>query len=197
MNKRKQGIEVNLSVIAISAILVTALFVMSSSGFMPNAMAQGLANQTGAAAGGLANQTGAAAGGLANQTGAAAGGLTNQTGAAAGGLTNQTGGLMIPEGTAMEIVSNLDVLEGAVGDDEEAMTAVDAIRGALEERAMQAGMTLPEPAAEEDAAADEGEDAAADEGEDAAADEDEDAAADEGEDAAADEGDDTEGTTGE
>jgi hypothetical protein len=184
MNKRKQGIEVNLSVIAISAILVTALFVMSSSGFMPNAMAQGLTNQTGAAGGGLANQTGAAGGGLANQTG----GLANQTGGLAGGLANQTGGLTIPEGTLTEIVSNLDVLEGVVADDEEAMTAADAIRGALEERAMLAGMTLPEPAAEgEDAAADEGEDAAAaDEGEDAAA-------ADEGEDAAGgDEGEDAE-----
>jgi hypothetical protein len=170
MNKRKQGIEVNLSVIAISTILVTALYVMGSSGFMPTAMAQNFTD-LGAAAGGAANQTGAAAGG----------GAANQTGGLAGGLTNQTGGLMIPQGTLTEIVSNLDVLEGAVGDDEEAMTAADAIRGALEERAMQAGMTLPEPAAEDDTAADEGDDTAADEGDDTAADEGDDTAADEGE----------------
>jgi hypothetical protein len=170
MNKRKQGIEVNLSVIAISTILVTALYVMGSSGFMPTAMAQNFTD-LGAAGGGAANQTGAAGGGAANQTGAAGGGAANQTGGLAGGLTNQTGGLMIPQGTLTEIVSNLDVLEGAVGDDEEAMTAADAIRGALEERAMQAGMTLPEPAAEDDTAADEGDDTAADEGDDTAADE--------------------------
>ena len=160
MNKKNQGIEVKLSVIAISAILVASLFVMGSSRFIPGAMAQnftdqigGAANQTGAAAGGAANQTGAAAGGAANQTGAAGGGLANQTGAAGGGLANQTAGLTIPQGTLMEMVSNLDVLEAAVADDEEAMTAADAIRGALEERAMQAGMTLPEPAADEDEAA--------------------------------------------
>jgi hypothetical protein len=91
MNKTNKGIEVNLSVVAVSAILVASLFVMSSSRFMPDAMAQGVANQTGAAIGGAANQTGAALGGAANQTGAAAGGAANQTGAAAGGAANQTG----------------------------------------------------------------------------------------------------------
>jgi hypothetical protein len=171
MNKKNQGIEVKLSVIAISAILVASLFVMGSSRFIPDAMAQ---------LGGAANQTGGALGGAANQTGGALGGAANQTGGALGGAANQTGGLMIPQGTLMEMVSNLNVLEGAVGDDEEAMTAVDAILGVLEERAMQAGITLPEPAAEEDTAADEGDDTAADEGDDTAADEGDDTAADEG-----------------
>ncbi len=54
MNKKNQGIEVKLSVIAISAILVASLFVMGSSRFIPNAMAQ---NAT--SLGGAANQTGA------------------------------------------------------------------------------------------------------------------------------------------
>ncbi|HEX6028047.1 MAG TPA: hypothetical protein VFY64_03305 [Nitrososphaeraceae archaeon] len=180
MNKKNQGIEVKLPVIAISAILVASLFVMGSSRFIPDAMAQNVTNMTG----GAANMTGGAAGGAANMTGGAAG----------GGLANQTGGLMIPQGTLMEIVSNLNVLEGAVGDDEESMTALDAILGALEERAMQAGITLPEPAAEEDTG-DEGDDTAADEGDDTAADEGDDTAADEGDDTAADEGDDTTETT--
>src|ERR687898_787615 len=59
MNKKNQGIEVKLSVIAISAILVASLFVMGSSRFIPDAMAQNFTNQTGAAAGGATNMTGA------------------------------------------------------------------------------------------------------------------------------------------
>ena len=58
MNKKNQGIEVKLSVIAISAILVASLFVMGSSRFIPDAMAQNFTD-LGAAAGGVANQTGA------------------------------------------------------------------------------------------------------------------------------------------
>src|SRR5919199_1093333 len=103
MNKKNQGIEANLSVIAISAILVAALFVMSSSQFMPNAMAQnatsqagGAANQTAGAAGGAANKTAGAAGGAANQTAGAAGGAANQTAGAAGGATSQSAAIMIP-----------------------------------------------------------------------------------------------------
>src|SRR5215216_4829231 len=101
MNKKNQGTEVKLSVIAMSAILVAALFVMGSSRFITDAMAQNFTDQAGAAAGGAANQTGAAAGGAANQTGAAAGGAAggaaNQTGAAAGGAANQSGMVMIPQ----------------------------------------------------------------------------------------------------
>ena len=75
MNKKNQGIEVKLSVIAISAILVASLFVMGGSRFIPDAMAQNFTDQTGAAIGGAANQTGAASRrSELNQTGAAAAG---------------------------------------------------------------------------------------------------------------------------
>src|SRR5918912_382973 len=114
MNKTNKGIEVNLSVVAVSAILVAALFVMSSSRFMPDAMAQGLANQTGAAAGAAANQTGAAAGGAANQTGAA-------------GAANQTAMVMIPQSSMMTMLDNIQTAKGAVGDDEDAMMALDSV----------------------------------------------------------------------
>src|ERR687895_221877 len=101
MNKKNQGIEVKLSVIAISAILVASLFVMGGSRFIPDAMAQNFTDQTGAAIGGAANQTGAAAGGAANQTGAAAGGAANQTGAAAAG--GEAGGAANATGTMVQI----------------------------------------------------------------------------------------------
>src|SRR5919112_5353215 len=155
MNKTNKGIEVNLSVVAVSAILVASLFVMSSSRFMPDAMAQGVANQTGAAAGGAANQTGAAAGGAANQTGAAAGGAANQTGAAAGGAANQTGAaaggaaggaanqtgaaaggaaggaanqsgmVMIPQAAMVSMMDDIETVRGAI--DEGDTEAVDAL----------------------------------------------------------------------
>ena len=78
MNKTNQGFEVNLSVVAISAILVASLFVMGSSRFTPDAIAQ--TNETGGAS---MNQTGGAS---MNQTGGAS---MNQTG---GAMMNQTGG---------------------------------------------------------------------------------------------------------
>ena len=71
MNKTNQGFEVNLSVVAISAILVASLFVMGSSRFTPDAIAQ--TNETGGAS---MNQTGGAS---MNQTGGAS---MNQTGGA-------------------------------------------------------------------------------------------------------------------
>src|SRR5919106_4868138 len=152
MNKTNKGIEVNLSVVAVSAILVASLFVMSSSRFMPDAMAQGVANQTGAAAGGAANQTGAAAGGAANQTGAAAGGAANQTGAAAGGAANQTGGggaanqtamVMIPQSSMMTMLDNVQTAMSAVGDDEDAMMALQSVDQELRSAATAAGMSVP------------------------------------------------------
>jgi hypothetical protein len=145
MNKTNKGIEVNLSVVAVSAILVAALFVMSSSRFMPDAMAQGLANQTGAAAGGAANQTGAAAGGAANQTGAAAGGAANQTGG--GAAANQTAMVMIPQSSMMTMLDNVQTAMGAVGDDEDAKMALESVDQELRSSAMAAGMSVP-PASE-------------------------------------------------
>ena len=121
MNKTNKGIEVNLSVVAVSAILVAALFVMSSSRFMPDAMAQGAANQTGAAAGGAANQTGAAAGGAANQTAM----------------------VMIPQSSMMTMLDNVQTAKGAVGDDEDAMMALDSVDQELRSAATAAGMSVP------------------------------------------------------
>src|ERR687890_585075 len=150
MNKTNKGIEVNLSVVAVSAILVASLFVMSSSRLMPDAMAQGVANQTGAAAGGAANQTGAAAGGAANQTGAAAGGAANQTGG--GGAANQTGGggaanqtamVMIPQSSMMTMLDNVQTAMSAVGDDEDAMMALQSVNQELRSAATAAGMSVP------------------------------------------------------
>jgi hypothetical protein len=186
MNKKNQGIEVKLSVIAISAILVASLFVMGSSRFIPGAMAQnftdqigGAANQTGAAAGGAANQTGAAAGGAANQTGAAAGGAANQTGAAAGGAANQTGAMvMIPQAAMTSIMDDIGTVRGAVDEgDTEAVDALDNIEMQLR---TAAGLPLEdtEAAADDEEAAADDEEAAADD-EEAAADDEEAAADDE------------------
>jgi hypothetical protein len=159
MNKKNQGIEVKLSVIAISAILVGSLFVMGGSRFIPDAMAQnftdlgaaagGVANQTGAAAGGVANQTGAAAGGVANQTGAAAGGATNATGAAAGGATNATGAMvMIPQAAMTTMMDDLTTVRGAVDEgDTEAVDALDNIEMQLR---TAAGLPLEETGAAAD-----------------------------------------------
>src|SRR5919112_3376017 len=130
MNKTNKGIEVNLSVVAVSAILVASLFVMSSSRFMPDAMAQGVANQTGAAAGGAANQTGAAAGGAANQTGG-------------GGAANQTAMVMIPQSSMMTMLDNVQTAMGAVGDDEDAMMALQSVDQELRSAATAAGMSVP------------------------------------------------------
>jgi hypothetical protein len=160
MNKTNKGIEVNLSVVAVSAILVASLFVMSSSRFMPDAMAQGVANQTGAAIGGAANQTGAAAGGAANQTGAAAGGAANQTGMMmnetggaanqtgmmmneTGGAANQTAMVMIPQSSMMTMLDNVQTAMSAVGDDESAMMALQSVDQELRSAATAAGMSVP------------------------------------------------------
>jgi hypothetical protein len=158
MNKTNKGIEVNLSVVAVSAILVAALFVMSSSRFMPDAMAQGVANQTGAAVGGAANQTGAAVGGAANQTGMMmneTGGAANQTGMMmneTGGAANQTGGggaanqtamVMIPQSSMMTMMDNVQTAMGAVGDDDDAKMALESVDQELRSAATAAGMSVP------------------------------------------------------
>jgi type IV secretion system protein TrbL len=148
MNKKNQGIEVKLSVIAISAILVGSLFVMGGSRFIPDAMAQNFTD-LGAAAGGVANQTGAAAGGVANQTGAAAGGATNATGAAAGGATNATGAMvMIPQAAMTTMMDDLTTVRGAVDEgDTEAVDALDNIEMQLR---TAAGLPLEETGAAAD-----------------------------------------------
>ena len=181
MNKKNQGIEVKLSVIAISAILVASLFVMGSSRFIPDAMAQNFTNATG----GVANQTGAAAGGATNATGAAAGGATNATGAAAGGATNATGAMvMIPQAAMTTIMDDIETVRGAVDEgDTEAMDALDNIDMQLR---TAAGLPLADAAADDEEAAADDEEAAADD-EEAAAD-DEEAAADDEEEEADEEG---------
>jgi hypothetical protein len=178
MNKKNQGIEVKLSVIAISAILVGSLFVMGGSRFIPDAMAQnftdlgaaagGAANQTGAAAGGATNATGAAAGGGAtNATGAAAGGgAANQTGAAAGGgATNATGAMvMIPQAAMTSMMDDLTTVRGAI--DEGDTEAVDALDNVEMQLRTAAGLPLEDTGAaadEEEAGAEEEEAGAAEE----------------------------------
>ena len=150
MNKKNQGIEVKLSVIAISAILVASLFVMGSSRFIPDAMAQNFTD-LGAAAGGVANQTGAAAGGVANQTGAM---------------------VMVPQAAMTSMMDDLTTVRGAVDEgDTEAVDALDNIEMQLR---TAAGLPLEDTGAaadEEEAGAEEEEAGAEEEG--AAADEDE------------------------
>jgi hypothetical protein len=184
MNKKNQGTEVKLSVIAMSAILVASLFVMGSSRFIPDAMAQNFTNQTGAAAGGAANQTGAAA----NQTGAAAGGAANQTGAAAGGAAggaaNQSAMVMIPQAAMTSMMADIDTVRGAI--DEGDTEAVDALDNVEMQLRTAAGLPPAEPEVtdeEEDTGpADEEEDTGpADEEEGGPADEEEGGPADEDE----------------
>src|SRR5215211_4597514 len=129
MNKKNQGTEVKLSVIAMSAILVASLFVMGSSRFIPDAMAQNFTNQTGAAAGGAANQTGAAAGG------------------AAGGAANQSAMVMIPHAAMTSMMADIDTVRGAIDEgDTEAMDALDNVEMQLR---TAAGLPLEEAGAEE------------------------------------------------
>jgi hypothetical protein len=176
MNKKNQGIEVKLSVIAISAILVASLFVMGSSRFIPDAMAQNFTdlgaaaggatnatNATGAAAAGATNATGAAAAGATNATGAAAAGATNATGAAAAGATNATGAMvMIPQAAMTTMMDDLTTVRGAVDEgDTEAVDALDNIE-------MQLRTAAGLPLEDTEAPADEEEEAPADEEEEEA-----------------------------
>jgi hypothetical protein len=178
MNKKNQGTEVKLSVIAMSAILVASLFVMGSSRFIPDAMAQNFTNQTGAAAGGAANQTGAAAGGAANQTGGAA-----------GGAANQSAMVMIPQAAMTSMMADIDTVRGAI--DEGDTEAVDALDNVEMQLRTAAGLPPAEAGAEEEEAGAEEEEAGAEE-EEAGAEEEEAGAEEEGA-AAADEEEDEEG----
>jgi hypothetical protein len=168
MNKTNQGIEVRLSVIAISAILVASLFVMSSSRFMPDAMAQNVTDETGALLGGAANETGAAAGGAANETGAAAGGAANETGAAAGGAVNQSAMVMIPQSDMNMIMTNMTdaMQELSDGNTESAMMALESVDQALRSSATEAGMSMPATGGEDTSDDNGGEDTSDDNGED-------------------------------
>jgi hypothetical protein len=179
MNKKNQGIEVKLSVIAISAILVASLFVMGSSRFIPDAMAQN-ATDLGGALGGAANQTGGAAnqtGGAANQTGGALGG-------ALGGAANQTGAMvMIPQAAMTTIMDDITTVRGAVDEgDTEAVDALDNIEMQLRTAAglppAEAGAEEEEAGAEEEEAGAEEEEAGAEEEEAGAEEEEAGAAAD-------------------
>ena len=156
MNKKNQGI-VRLSVIAISAILVASLFVMGTSRFIPDAMAQnvtnmtgGATNMTGGAAGGATNMTG----GATNMTGGAAGGATNMTGGAAGGATNATGTMvMIPQAAMTSMMADIDTVRGAI--DEGDTEAVDALDNVEMQLRTAAGLPPAEAGAEEVEADDE------------------------------------------
>src|SRR5215211_4592566 len=145
MNKKNQGTEVKLSVIAISAILVASYFVMGSSRLIPDAMAQNFTNQTGAAAGGATNMTG----GATNMTGGAAGGAANMTGGAAGGAANQTGAMvMIPQAAMTSMMADIDTVRGAIDEgDTDAMDALDNVEMQLR---TAAGLPLEEAGAEEE-----------------------------------------------
>jgi hypothetical protein len=93
--------NLRLSVIAISAMLVASLFVMSSSPFISHAMAQNFTDQVGAAA--------------------------NQTGAA-GGVANQSAMVQIPQAAMTSIMDDIETARGAV--DESDPEAVDALDNA-------------------------------------------------------------------
>ena len=153
MNKKNQGI-VRLSVIAISAILVASLFVMGTSRFIPDAMAQNVTNMTG---------------GATNMTGGAAGGATNMTGAAAGGATNATGAMvMIPQAAMTSMMADIDTVRGAIDEgDTEAVDALDNVEMQLRTAAglppAEAGAEEVEAGAEEEEAGAEEEEAGAEE----------------------------------
>ena len=165
MNKKNQGI-VRLSVIAISAILVASLFVMGTSRFIPDAMAQNVTNMTG----GATNMTG----GATNMTGGAAGGATNMTGAAAGGATNATGAMvMIPQAAMTSMMADIDTVRGAIDEgDTEAVDALDNVEMQLRTAAglppAEAGAEEVEAGAEEEEAGAEEEEAGAEEVEEGA-----------------------------
>ena len=158
MNKKNQGI-VRLSVIAISAILVASLFVMGTSRFIPDAMAQNVTNMTG---------------GATNMTGGAAGGATNMTGAAAGGATNATGAMvMIPQAAMTSMMADIDTVRGAIDEgDTEAVDALDNVEMQLRTAAglppAEAGAEEVEAGAEEEEAGAEEEEAGAEEVEEGA-----------------------------
>ncbi len=146
MNKTNQGFEVNLSVVAISAILVASLFVMGSSRFTPDAIAQ--TNETGGASmnqtgGAMMNETGASmnqtGGASMNQTGGAS---MNQTGG--GGAASQSAMVMVPKEAMTTVMGSLQQAMTAVdsGNDDDAKMALMSVQQALTGPAQQAGMSM-------------------------------------------------------
>jgi hypothetical protein len=149
MNKTNQGIEVNLSVIAISAILVASLFVMGSSRFTPDAMAQ--TNETG---GMMMNETGTSmnqTGGMMmnetgtsmNQTGGGGGTSMNQTGGG-GGAASQSAMVMIPKENMTMVMASLQQAMTAMdsGNEDDAKMALASVQQELTGPAMAAGMSV-------------------------------------------------------
>jgi hypothetical protein len=134
MNKTNQGIEVNLSVIAISAILVASLFVMGSSRFTPDAMAQ--TNETG---GMMMNETGTSM----NQTGGGGGTSMNQTGGG-GGAASQSAMVMIPKDNMTMVMASLQQAMTAMdsGNEDDAKMALASVQQELTGPAMAAGMSV-------------------------------------------------------
>jgi hypothetical protein len=145
MNKTNQGFEVNLSVVAISAILVASLFVMGGSRFTPDAIAQ--TNQTG---GMMMNETGASmnqtGGMMMNETGASmnqtGGASMNQTGG--GGAASQNATVMVPKEAMTTVMGSLQQAMTAVdsGNDDDAKMALMSVQQALTGPAQQAGMSM-------------------------------------------------------
>jgi hypothetical protein len=138
MNKTNQGIEVNLSVIAISAILVASLFVMGSSRFTPDAMAQ--TNETG---GMMMNETGTSmnqtGGMMMNETGTS----MNQTGGG-GGAASQSAMVMIPKENMTMVMASLQQAMTAMdsGNEDDAKMALTSVQQELTGAAMAAGMSV-------------------------------------------------------
>ena len=65
------------------------------------------------------------------------GGATSETG---GGATNQTAMVMIPQSSIMRMIDNVQIAMDAIGDDEEAMMALESVDQELRSAATAAGM---------------------------------------------------------
>jgi len=81
--------------------------------------------------GGATSETG---GGATSETG---GGATSETG---GGATNQTAMVMIPQNSIIRRIDNVQIAMDAIGDDEEAMMALESVDQELRNAATAAGM---------------------------------------------------------
>src|SRR5215212_295318 len=88
----------------------------------------GATSETG---GGATSETG---GGATSETG---GGATSETG---GGATNQTAMVMIPQNSIIRMIDNVQIAMDAIGDDEEAMMALESVDQELRNAATAAGM---------------------------------------------------------
>ena len=65
------------------------------------------------------------------------GGATSET---EGGATNQTAMVMIPQSSIMRMIDNVQIAMDAIGDDEEAMMALESVDQELRSAATAAGM---------------------------------------------------------